>query len=97
MRCFVADNSRQRFGRIEVAFEELDEGQQPERPAHAIAIAEPVVGIGGVGEPLASECQIAGQECDPGPVLLDVGEAAFVGEGLIELVGLAEEPFRLAQ
>ena len=78
-------------------FEELDEGQQTERPTDAVAIAQPLVSLCCVSEPFAGGGEIAGEEGDPGAVLFDVCQAALVAEGRVQAVGFTEEPLGIDQ
>ena len=44
-------------------------------------------------QPLVGEFEIGREEREPGPVLFDVGEPAFVTQSPIDGLGFTEEPF----
>ena len=94
---FADDELGQGLGLGEMAFEELDERQETERPADTAAIAELVECVGGMVEPVTCQCHVAGQERDPCPVLLEPRQSAVIVEEAVERVGFSEEPLGVDQ
>jgi hypothetical protein len=90
-------DAREVLGLDEPALEEADEGQEPERPSDAVAVAEPAVRLGGAVQPLVGHLEIAGHERQPGAVLLDVREAALVADRAVLGLGLAEVPLGVGE
>ena len=80
-----------------MSFDELDEREQAERPADAVAVAELVEGIGRMIEPIVGHAHVAGEERDPCSMLFEPGQAALIVEQAVQGVGLAEEPLGIGQ
>ena len=85
------------FGLDETPLEEPDERQQPESPTNAIAVAEAVQRVCRRVQTFVGQRKIARQERDPGTVLFDVRQTAFVVQPEVLGLGFTEEPLGVDQ